>query len=167
MAIVIGNQNHQPIEGIPAHQGISELLDSQWCYLVTSDAPIHNVPEVPNLSQVWGVDGINAFTIQKRPIHSSHMRPDMPTGLIVALRISFQYLTAVMVPLTSSWRSVWPSNGIQLQTITDPPPSLSCCMMSYVPFPDSVTSVTCAHCEPEHSVLIHEEIRVSLQTRQF
>lgn len=75
--MVIGNQNHQPIEGIPAHQGINEHLDSQWCYLVTSDAPIHNVPEVPNLSQVWGVDGINAFTIQKWPIHSSHMRPEI------------------------------------------------------------------------------------------
>ena len=35
-------------------QGISELLDSLWRYLVVADAPIHNVPEVLNWIQVWG-----------------------------------------------------------------------------------------------------------------
>ena len=48
-------------------QGISELLDSLWCYLAAVDAPIHNVPEVLSWIQVWGtrglVNGINAFVI--------------------------------------------------------------------------------------------------------
>ena len=35
-------------------QGISELLDSLWHYLVVADAPLHNVPEVLSLIQVWG-----------------------------------------------------------------------------------------------------------------
>ncbi len=33
-------------------QGISELLDNLWCYLVAVDAPIHNIPEVSNWIQV-------------------------------------------------------------------------------------------------------------------
>lgn len=48
------------------NQGISDLLDSLWCYLAASDAPIHNIQEVLNW-QVWGtrgtVNGINAFII--------------------------------------------------------------------------------------------------------
>lgn len=33
-------------------RGISELLDSLWCYSTASDASIHNVPEVLNWIQV-------------------------------------------------------------------------------------------------------------------
>lgn len=34
-------------------QGISETLDSLWCYLAASDAPIDIVPKVLNWIQVW------------------------------------------------------------------------------------------------------------------
>ncbi len=44
-------------------QGINELLDSLWRCLASSDALIHNVPEVLNWIQFWGtwgpVSGIN------------------------------------------------------------------------------------------------------------
>lgn len=34
-------------------QGISELLDSLWCFLVALDALTHNLPEVLNWIHVW------------------------------------------------------------------------------------------------------------------
>ncbi len=52
-------------------QGISELLNSLWCYLAALDALIHNLPQVLNWIQVWRtwgpVNGFNAFIVQKMP----------------------------------------------------------------------------------------------------
>ena len=36
-------------------QGISELLDSLWGYLVAADELTHNIPEVLSWIQVWGM----------------------------------------------------------------------------------------------------------------
>ena len=47
----------------------------------------------------------------------------------MGLRISSRYLTAVRVPLASTWRFVRPSKDMPPQTITDPPPNRSCWMM--------------------------------------
>ena len=61
------------------NQGISELLDSLWCYLAATDALMHNVPDLLNWIQVWGtwgpVSGINAFIIQELPTHYGHIWP--------------------------------------------------------------------------------------------
>lgn len=40
---------------LPDLEGISELLDILWLYLAALNAPIHNVPEVLNWIEVWGI----------------------------------------------------------------------------------------------------------------
>ncbi len=120
------------------YQGISELLDSLWCYLAALDALIHNLPEVLNWIQVWRtwgpVNGFNAFIVQKLPhetryYHAPGGTHEHCTSIGCALRISSWYLTTVRVLLAKMWSSVRPSKDIPPQTITDPLPKQSCLMM--------------------------------------
>ncbi|KAI3359029.1 hypothetical protein L3Q82_015428 [Scortum barcoo] len=66
------------------------------------------------------------------------------------------YLMAVRLPLASTWRAVRPPKEMPPHTITDPLPTAKPVMLEDVAgsrtfstaSPDSVTSVTCAQCEP-------------------
>ena len=50
-------------------QGIGQLLDSLWCDIALADGTRHDVPEVLDWIQVWGmcrpVHSINALDIQE------------------------------------------------------------------------------------------------------
>ncbi len=91
------------------------------------NAPIRNIPEVFNWIQVWGlwrpVNSISTIIIHKLPTHSLSCtrRNPGPTPaalcLTVALRNSSQYLTAVNLPLDSTF--LWPS---QVYYSADHPP---------------------------------------------
>lgn len=77
------------------------------------------------------------------------------SGLMMGLRISSWYLTAVKVPLASTRRAVRPYQEMPPQTMTDPPPSWSCWMMLQAAWSSpqclqTVVLVTSAQCEPEH-----------------
>ena len=74
-------------------------------------------------------------------------------GLTRGLRISSRYLMAVRLPLASTWRAVRPPKEMPPHTMTDPPPNRSCWRMLQAAERSprrlqTVTSVTCAQCEP-------------------
>ena len=74
-------------------------------------------------------------------------------GLTRGLRISSRYLMSVRLPLASTWRAVRPPKEMPPHTMNDPPPNRSCWRMLQAAerSPRSlqtVTSVTCAQCEP-------------------
>ena len=152
------------------------------------DGARHDVPDVLNWIPVWGtgrpVHSINAFLLQELLAHSSHMRlalscirrnpgPTAPAyGLTRGLRISSRYLMEVRLPLASTWRAVRPPKEMPPHTMTDPPPNRSCWRMLQAaersPWHlQTVTSVTCAQCEPAFTCEEHRATVANLPILVF
>lgn len=91
-------------------QGISELLESLWLYLVVSDAPVHNVPLVGSIGFRSGEQGDQV---------NGQPRSDNSSEVFIPVSDSSQG------PLAMMCRSVRSSKDMSPQAITAIPPNRS------------------------------------------